>query len=937
MLHTTDASVFEIKPIKVLTPKDQQALVNCVRDLLDQEYPMTMRAGGTSLGGQAIGSGVVIDVSKHLDKVIEYRPQQKQIKVEPGLIQDALNQRVKADGLIFAPDTSTSNRAMIGGMVGNNSCGSYSLFYGTTREHVVALDVVLADGSEVVFEALSPEALQQKMQLESLEGQIYRTLVGILTEHQQAILAAAPDASIVRRNTGYALDVLVRDFQPFNPNGKPFNLAPLICGSEGTLCAITAVTLSLVEKPKHRQLICAHFDSIELALEQVAALIEFNPAAIELIDKATLDCTLNNIEQQRNRFWIEGTPQAVLVIELFDQTEANLAERLAELQAWLLAHQAYAAPIIDLQDSARVWSLRKAGLGLLMGKRTRKKAVAVIEDAAVPVKRLAAFYRRVTELMAQFNLNAVYYGHASVGLIHVRPEMDLADKKSRQIFAELAQSFSTLVKEFGGALSGEHGDGRIRAPYLREQVGNEVYQLWQELKQTFDPKGLFNPGVILGDTPITAHHRADRQPKVKLQTGFDWRADMSLMDAVEKCNGAAACRKSTGLMCPSYQATREEAYSTRGRSNLLRRALTEANPLEALSAPELQEALSYCLSCKACKSECPASVDMSRLKAEVNYQLKPPKLVAWALRRQQKLMAWSVRHPKFASWLQNLRLSKKLLRIDARRTLPQAGKFNLQAWWQGLSSQQLDPKAEGDVRQKVWVLVDLFSQYQEPQVGKATLNSLIKLGFDVRPVFMHASPRSLISQGLLHEASDELARVITMLGQVALDDYVIGIEPSEVITWRDEAKDLLPKHADAFNYSQVRLYEELLVDLVAQKRLPKLEPVQKRLWLHVHCHQKSLARPEQVYQVLAQVPGLVIETINSGCCGMAGDFGYRHYDLSVKIAEQALLPSLNQANADDWVVATGVSCRTQVADLTAHQAMHVAQVFDQLLPGVSNG
>lgn len=935
MLYTTDASVFEIEPIRVITPKNKAGLVDCIRDVLDQKLSLTMRAGGTSLGGQAIGAGMIVDVSKHLGAVIEYRPKDRQITVEPGMIQDDLNARIAQDGLQFAPDTSTSNRAMIGGMIGNNSCGSYSVYYGTTREHVISVDAVLSDGSEVVFESLTADQLAEKRTLTTLEGQIYEGVMTLLETYQAAILQNMPHESVKRRNTGYALDVLIRDYQPFNSKGKPFSLVPLICGSEGTLCAVTSATLNLVKRPKHRQLICAHFDSIDQALNQIDQQLAFNPAAIELMDKVTLDATQSNAEQKRNRFWIEGQPEAVLIIELFDEQADRLAKRIADYQAWLLDHGAYAAVEIDPKDSAKVWSIRKAGLGLLMGKRTRKKAVAVIEDAAVPVKRLAEFYQAVQNLMAQLGVSAVFYGHASVGLIHIRPELDLAKLSDRAMFETLAKKFSTLVKSFGGALSGEHGDGRIRAPFLREQVGDEVYSAFQQLKQTFDPDARFNPGVILGDQSITEHHRADRQPKKKLEAGFDWRADISLMDSVEKCNGAGTCRKTTGMMCPSYQVTGEEAYSTRGRANLLRRALTEPDPLQALNGVQLQDALANCLSCKACKTECPASVDMARLKAEVAFQLKPSRWVAWALRRQYKLMDWSVRHPGFSNFLQNFGLSKRALGIDKRRNLPRAGAFRLQDWWESLSHSELDPLQEGDVRQKVWVLCDLFSQFQEPQIGQATLNSLLKLGFDVRPVFMHASPRSLISQGLLAEATEELARLISMLNQVALDDYIIGIEPSETLTWRDEAKDLLPKKADAFDYSQVRLYEELLVDLVAQKRLPQLTSVNKTLWLQVHCHQQSLAQPEQVHQALAQVPGLVIKTIGGGCCGMAGDFGYKKYDLSIKVANQTLVPALKQVKTEDWVVATGTSCRTQVMDISGIQAMHVAQIMDQVLPSAN--
>ncbi|MEA3404417.1 MAG: FAD-binding and (Fe-S)-binding domain-containing protein, partial [Pseudomonadota bacterium] len=620
----TDASVFEIFPHEFNTPVSQQQLVEQVRQSLLVHKPVTMRAGGTSLGGQAIGSGAVIDISKYLNNVIEYRPKEKEVVVEPGVIQDDLNDFVKADGLRFAPDTSTSNRAMIGGMIGNNSCGAYSVYYGTTREHVKSVDVILADGTETTFEPLSAGLLKSRLEQQDFEGNIYRTVYHLLERHGKFILEHYPHLSIKRRNTGYALDELYRHHQPFNPKGKPFNLAPLICGSEGTLAVIKQACLKLVELPKNRQLICAHFDSIESAMKIVSRLLEFEPAAIELIDKATLDGTKTNRQQQANRFWIEGDPQAVLVIELFDDSLEGLKTRLQTQQAWLLNHGAYAAPLIDSNDSSRVWAVRKAGLGMLMGKVTRKKAVAVIEDAAVPVRSLFDYFQDVQALMAELNVNCVYYGHASVGLIHIRPELDLATSKDKTLLQSIAERNSKLVKKYRGALSGEHGDGRIRALFLKEQVGEQVYAYLLELKRAFDPHNLLNPGVIIGDTLITENLRADRQPQKVFETGFDWRKDLSLMDAVEKCNGAAVCRQSVGrgVMCPSYQATRDEQYSTRGRSNLLRYALTEANPINALTDSELQDALDMCLGCKACKTECPASVDMARLKSEVLYQIQ---------------------------------------------------------------------------------------------------------------------------------------------------------------------------------------------------------------------------------------------------------------------------------------------------------------------------
>ncbi|UQB43028.1 FAD-binding oxidoreductase [Thiomicrospira microaerophila] len=929
MLYSTDASVFELKPSGVKTPQNREGLVSDLREALALGEAITLRGAGTSLAGQAIGEGLIVDISRHLNQVFEYRPQQQRVKVEPGMVLDELNHRLGFDGLFFPIDTSTSNRATLGGVISNNSAGAKSVYFGTPRDWVVSLDALLSDGSEVCFEPLDEVKLQNKLALDSLEGAIYRRVIELLTLHKQAILDSAVDASLIRRNTGYALDVLVRDYQPFNPAGKPFNLTPLVCGAEGTLCAITAATLNLTEKPKYSQLICAHFATLEQALNLIKPLLLTRPAAIELIDQATLDCTLHNAEQTANRFWVEGEPAAVLVIELFGDSLSVLKKNSIEQQAWLLKQGAYAAPLIASHQAHQVWALRKAGLGLLMGKRTRKKAVAVIEDASVPAERLTEFYHAVNNLLSEHQLSAVFYGHASVGLIHIRPELDLADPDSRKTFADLAEKFASLVKQYNGALSGEHGDGRLRSPFLRHQVGDEVYGVWQQIKSVFDPKNQFNPGVILTDKSVLQPMRADRQPLQKLKGGFDWRNDISLMDAVEKCNGAGACRKANGVMCPSYQVSREEAYSTRGRSNLLRWALTEPDPVAALSQTELQDALSHCLACKACKTECPASVDMARLKAEVSYQLKPSKLIRWTMTRQKALMAWSQKHPKKSDWLMGLGLSRRALGLDERRPLPKMGDFDLQDWWLN------QPILPADNQQKVWVLVDLYSQYQEPEVGKATLQSLVKLGFDVRPVFMNASPRALISQGLLAEASNELANVIKALSNLALDDYIIGIEPSEVLTWRDEAKDLLPKRSDAFEYRRVMLYEELLVDLVKQQRLPAMPVVDKKLWLHVHCHQKSLAKPSDVNRLLSQIPGLVVHNINTGCCGMAGDFGYKHYEMSVKIAQQTLLPALEQVAETDWVVATGLSCRQQISDLAGKHSYHIAQLFNQLLPNNS--
>lgn len=930
---STDASVYEIFPERIITPVDNDHLVKYVRSVLKEKKSITMRAGGTSLGGQAIGDGVIIDVSQYLRKVIEYCPDQREVIVESGVIQDDLNELLAADSLRFAPDTSTSNRAMIGGMIGNNSCGSYSVYYGTTREHVKSIDVILSDGTETRFGPLTSKQLNSKLALEGIEGNIYRTVIQLLEQHGVAIVDAFPHPSIIRRNTGYALDVLYKKCQPFNPEGIPFNLAPLICGSEGTLAVIKSATLNLVELPLQRGLLCAHYDSVVSALDVVPELLELNPAAIELIDKPTLDGTLQNIMQKKNRFWIEGDPEAVLVIEFFADDHAGLEDQLLNCQRWLLANSAYAAPVIDTKDTSKVWEVRKAGLGMLMGKITREKAVAVIEDAVVPIDKLSAYYHDIRGLMSELGVNCVYYGHASVGLIHIRPELDLSTSKGKELFEIIAKLNSTLVKKYRGALSGEHGDGRIRAPFLKEQFGDLVYSCLVRLKKAFDPDNLLNPGVIIGDMAITQHLRADRQLSKQIETGFNWDSDISLLDAVEKCNGAGVCRKSVGkgVMCPSYQATRDESLSTRGRSNLLRLALTEDNPVNALSNSQLQSSLELCLGCKGCKTECPASVDMARIKSEILYQATKRFFTGISLNKMifkvyGKLMVLGSRFPDAYNWVQNVWLSKVLLGIDMRRTLPVIRGDDLKSWW----STQLQTNEENKLT--VWVLCDVYSQYQEPGIGRAVFNFLKETGVNIRPIFMKQSPRALISKGLLEDARNSLHECVGQLSGMKQDDIWLGIEPSEILVWRDEAKDLLSAKDNSWLCTkQALLFEELVLELEKKEMLPELKSINKKVFFHAHCHQKALSNSNDCERALKLIPGVNIRMVPSGCCGMSGEFGYQHYDLSKKIAEQILLPTLDEATSDDYVVATGTSCRHQISEFTEYNAMHSAELFAEAI------
>ena len=917
---TTDASIYEIESEKIVYPNNRDDLIKFIRNLLLDKQSFTMRAGGTSIGGQAIGKGVLVDVSKYLTNIINFREDKKEIVVEPGVIQDDLNLYLRMYNLKFAPDTSTSNRAMIGGMIGNNSCGSYSIFYGTTREHVKSIEVILSDGSVVEFKELTEKELNNKLSLQTLEGDIYRFVINLLNNSQKVILDAYPDETLIRRNTGYALDELIRKHRPYNKDGKHFNLASLICGSEGTLGVIVSATLNLVNLPKYKELIVSHFSSDDQSLNLVKSLVQLNPSAVEYIDKLTLDASKNNNVQQKNRTWIDGNPESVLIIEFFSSSLKGLNSKVEKCLAMLHSNGAYSAKVINKKDRSKVWEVRKAGLGLLMGKVGPKKAVAVIEDAAVPVNSLYAYYKDIKALMRSYNVRAVYYGHASVGLIHIRPELNLSKKKDQEIMYSIAKNVSKIVKKYHGSLSGEHGDGRIRAPFLKEQFGEVVYQYLVDLKRIFDPNNLFNPGVILSDRGILENLRLVVSQQ-ELTTAFEWKDDLSFYYAVEKCNGAGICRKSTDcIMCPSYRATRSEEFSTRGRANLLRKALSSKDPAKGLKSSKLKEALDLCLSCKACKNECPANIDMARLKSEYLFQIGGigSYVKSWHIKNLGSILKIGSKAPDVFNFLQGSFVSRNLIGFERQPPLLQ--KKSLSDWW---SSCKPNDESYGTT---VWVVADIFTQYYDVNIGQDVLNLLKRCEVNVQVIFPKSSIVAMVSHGLLNEAKNELKVLHSQLSGIAKNDLVVGIEPSEVLVWRDEAKSLL--NGKLLN---VLLFEELLLELDSLGVLPKFSAVQSKVWVYEHCHQKSLAIAENLTKAIKLIPAIQFEIINGGCCGMAGDFGYKHMEVSEKIAHNSLDVYMEKINPQDILVATGTSCRRQILDIFRVQSKHLAQLFNQSL------
>jgi FAD/FMN-containing dehydrogenase/Fe-S oxidoreductase len=934
--YATDASIYEQLPSCVVFPTCHNDLVALVRFANQFQRKITLRGGGTSLAGQAIGNDIIADISRHMNRILSLDLAKRQVRVEAGVVLDDLNRFLKPHGLWLAIDTSTANRCVIGGVVANNSCGAYSLAYQTPRQQVVAVTAVLSDASSCVFEPLSTEMVQEKKTQTNLEGDIYRCIDAMIFENKQAILTAFPDPSIIRRNTGYALDALALQshWHSRDSEDTQANLSQLICGSEGTLVLMSDVVFQLQPLPLSRGLLVVHFNDVFLALDATAVLLKTAPVAIELIDAPTMAGTKGHAGFQKHRFWIDGEPEAVLVIEYFAETEAQLDVMLKKGIA--LANGlagVYASVPVTGANMASVWEVRKAGLGLLMGKVSDKKAIAVIEDTAVPVVHLSAFMRDIRALMASLSVNCIYYGHASVGLIHLRPELDLSQPSDKVLFTKIAAQVSLLVKQYKGALSGEHGDGRLRAPFLNEQFGDAVYKLLVSVKQVFDPNNRFNPDRIIGNLPIDSDWRIPVS-SATLVTGFDWQQDGGFAKSVEKCNGAGACRKSTGAMCPSYQVTRDDRFATRGRANLLRFALQSPEPVTTMSETALQEALSLCLSCKACKSECPASVDMSRLKSEVLFQTRKNNRLTFKarlLRHYAAMLPWLNRARYLIPLLDRVRWLFSPFGWDSRRHFPLPDGKDLLNWWEDTGKN--NNNATGKL---VVVLVDVYSRYLHTESGKSTIVVLQQLGFNVQPIWLTDSPRLLISSGFLNEARVVLSQLVNALvAQVDQEKLwgIVGIEPSELLVLRDDALALLAPHdqtALATYQNRIWLFEEAMLAFAKTHTDYIWKKANQPVTIHVHCHQKSLVGTELTKQAFAllQAP---VTIIDAGCCGMAGSFGYEHTDISLKIAQQVLLPSIADLAEDVSLVSSGTSCQQQVFDFAQRKAIHPAVLFANVM------
>ena len=931
LLYSTDASMYQVEPIGVAIPRhagDVQAVLEVANRL---GAPILARGGGTSLTGQTVNHAVVLDFSRYMNGVLEVNPEEQWVRVQPGLVQDELNHHVRGHGLLFGPDTSTSNRATIGGMLGNNSGGSHSIAYGLTVEHVIELTGFLADGSRAVFGTVTPAEFQAKTRLETLEGQIYREIARLRDTHRDEI--ARRYRGHWRRVCGYNLNELIKD--------GPLNVARLVVGSEGTLATIVEAKMRLVKRPKKTALDIIHYRDIQEALESSQAILATGPYAVELTDKMILDLARANIEQAGRMGFVSGDPAAILIVEYTGDTDAEVKDKVEKLEALRARERfGYAGHIaLDTAEQQSIWKLRKAGLGLLLGTRGDAKPIAFIEDTAVDPKHMPAFVPRFRDIMAKHGAEGAYYGHCSVGCLHIRPLINLKTQRGLDQVQAMAAEIFDMVLEFEGAISSEHGDGRARSPYLERVFGSTIFGAFGELKRAFDPKNLLNPGNIVASPGVTEHMRYGAQYRTwEPKTRLDFSEQGGFAAAVEMCNGVGVCRKNLeGTMCPSYMATRDEEHSTRGRANALRAVLSGRVPREDFTGKRLFEVMDLCLECKGCKAECPSNVDMAKMKYEFlhhYYQAHPTPMRNDIFAHIGSLSWWGSRLAPLSNWIAGTRLNRwlmdRVVGIDRRRPLPRFARETFTDWFDARKPRLDAPRGS------VVLFHDTFSTYNTPEIAQAAVELLEGVGYRIEIVGRKCCGRPLISKGMLDEARAHAEWNVARLAPwVERGVPVVGLEPSCLLTLRDEYVDLLRTDtARAVARSSYLLEEFLLRERARGLEIPWTNGAPRRALLHGHCHQKAMVGTAPTVAVLGWA-GYTVGEVDSGCCGMAGAFGFEteHYDLSVSLGNRRLAPAVRAADPETVVVAPGISCRQQIAHLTDRRALHPAEVLRDALLG----
>ena len=930
-IYATDASVYQIVPQAVAIPKNIKDLKALVDFAITNKTSLIPRTAGTSLAGQCVGEGIVVDVSKYFTRVGEYNSALKTITVEPGVIRDELNSFLKPHGVFFGPNTSTSNRCMIGGMVGNNSSGTTSIKYGTTRDKVKSVKCLLSDQKEVLFEDTSIKNAKLKSLQKDVEGQLYAYILNLLEDEavRRKISDSFPKPEIHRRNSGYALDVLVNDYEERNT----INLARLICGSEGTLGFITEIELHLDKlPPKESGLIAAHFKTIEDCMNAVFICMQHDLYACEMMDDTILDCTKGHLKFKHYRFFLNGEPKAILLLELNSESEQDLDKQLSRIQKALTEKtNCYAIPILKGEDIEKAFTLRKAGLGLLGSIVGDDKAVACIEDTAVALEDLSDYISAFSVLMKQYDQQPVYYAHAGAGELHLRPIINLKTQQGVTDFKNITTDVAKLVKSYRGSMSGEHGDGIVRSNFISFMLGEECYSFLKGIKAICDPQSVFNPGKIINALPIDKNFRYNAQQKApEINSYLNFSLENNMLNAAENCNGSGDCRKteqSSGTMCPSYHATRNEKDTTRARANALRQYLT--NP-KSISDDHLKDVFELCISCKACKRECPSNVDASSFKAEVTYNYYQTRrrpfrdylfgyndTINKNLEPFKHLYNFSVSNKAISTFV------KSISGVHKERSIPQ---LSPKTFIEILKGSQLKPT--GKPIRTVYLFIDEFTNRLESQIGKDAVELLVGLGYEVKYLPNKQSGRALLSKGFLEKAKEVCTYNVDLYKDIISEETpLIGIEPSAILSFRDDYKRLYEEVSTVEELSKnVFLVEEFLASEIKCGRITsdQFSDDVHAVKIHVHCHQKALSNLKCTFDCLNIISNAKVTVLPTGCCGMAGGFGYEkeHFEVSKTISNLSLIPSVKKSSQETVIISNGSSCRHQIKDFAQREALH---------------
>ncbi|HLN21005.1 MAG TPA: FAD-linked oxidase C-terminal domain-containing protein [Bacteroidales bacterium] len=944
-MYATDASVYREKPVAVAWPKNESDIRKVILFASSEKLNVTVRAAGTSLAGQVVAGGIIIDISRYMNNILEINREQMWARVEPGVVLDELNLKLKEYGLFFGPETSTSNRCNIGGMLGNNACGSHSLIYGSTRDHTLEVKALLSDGSTAVFGDTDTVEFDEKCRLDNLEGKIYRNIRTILSDEKniKTIREEYPDKGVPRRNTGYALDVLL-DSEIFDKSSsRKFNFANLIAGSEGTLAIATEIKVNLVPlPPSNKALVCVHLTKRNEAFRANLIALKHGPTAVEMMDDRILRLTEANISQRKNRFFLEGNPGSILIVEFAreknEEIDKAASAMIAEMKS---AGYGYAFPIVRGKDIAKVWNLRKAGLGVLSNMKGDAKPVTLMEDTAVNVELLPDYMEEIESMLSKHSKEAVFHAHIGTGELHIRPVLNLKDPADVKLFRDMGQETAEIVKKYKGSLSGEHGDGRLRGEFIPFMLGHHNYELLQQVKECWDPGYILNPGKITNTPQMNTFLRHEPGvPVKKIETIYDFESsDGGIIRAAERCNGSGDCRKSVrigGIMCPSYMASLDEDKTTRARANIVREYLKMDG--DSWDHKEIYEILDLCIGCKGCKSECPSNVDMAKIKSEF--------LQHWYDRHgiplRTRLIAYITVFNRLGSYLPAIYnfflknsftsgLLKKTIGFAGKRSIPLLYKTTLRKWIR----KNIDELNLKNPTASVCLFVDEFTDYNDTEIGIATVRLLTALNYRVVVADHDESARTFLSKGLVRTARKKIRKNIDLLSKIIGEDMpLIGIEPSAILGFRDEYPDLAradQKIAAGKIAANAYLIDEFILREYNNGRIDKSLFTEENasVLVHCHCQQKAIATSASTIGMLSIPVNYSVKEIPSGCCGMAGSFGYEkeHFDFSNKIGELVLFPEVRNASKETIISAPGTSCRHHIKDGTGRHALHPAEVL----------